>query len=61
MKYLFAVIIWFSIGMGVVAGNQEKYDKPNPEKDILLILIIFWPAIVVVETYKVIFPKEKLS
>lgn len=58
MKYLFAIIIWFSIGIGVVAANQEKYGKPDPEKAILFTLIICWPAIVAAEIFRITFPKE---
>lgn len=55
MKTAFAIVLWLSIGLGVLVGNLEQHNRPWPEKDgQVLLIVIMWPAIVTVEIYRAV-------
>lgn len=55
MKTLLVLLLWFSVGIGVLIGYAERHHRPLPEKDgELLFLVLIWPSIVTVEIYNAI-------
>ena len=62
MKEIYAALVYFSIGLGVVAVFGERNNKPVPDAGVVFVLAVFWPALITVEVYRATAPaKEKAA
>jgi hypothetical protein len=56
MRKLLAAIVYFSIGIGVVAVYCERHGKKFPEDGALFVSAVMWPAFAAAEIYRIVAP-----
>lgn len=56
MRKVFAVVIYFAIGVGVVAVYTERHGKTMPNGTVAFAASFLWPSFVAAEIYRAIAP-----
>lgn len=56
MRMVFAVVIYFAIGVGVVAVYAERRGNEVPDGVAGFAAVVLWPAFVAAEIYRAVAP-----